>query len=40
VPVRAIHGKQKGQLPWHRPNRVTVHGILEHPIYAGYYRWG
>jgi DNA invertase Pin-like site-specific DNA recombinase len=40
LPVRPIHGKQKGQLQWHRPNRVTVHGILEHPIYAGYYRWG
>jgi DNA invertase Pin-like site-specific DNA recombinase len=40
LPVRPTHGKQKGQLQWHRPNRVTVHGILEHPIYAGYYRWG
>jgi Recombinase/Resolvase, N terminal domain/Recombinase zinc beta ribbon domain len=40
LPVRPIHGQQRGQLQWHRPNRVTVHGILEHPIYAGYYRWG
>ncbi|MGL4551238.1 MAG: recombinase family protein, partial [Gemmataceae bacterium] len=39
-PARPIHGTQRGQLQWHRPNRVTVHGILEHPIYAGYYRWG
>jgi DNA invertase Pin-like site-specific DNA recombinase len=40
LPVRPIHGPQRGQLQWHRPNRVTVLGILEHPIYAGYYRWG
>jgi DNA invertase Pin-like site-specific DNA recombinase/uncharacterized protein YndB with AHSA1/START domain len=40
LPVRPTHGKQRGQLQWRRPNRVTVHGILEHPIYAGYYRWG
>jgi DNA invertase Pin-like site-specific DNA recombinase/uncharacterized protein YndB with AHSA1/START domain len=40
LPVRPTHGQQRGQLQWHRPNRVTVHGILEHPIYAGYYRWG
>lgn len=40
LPVRPIHGEQRGQLQWHRPNRVTVHGILEHPLYAGYYRWG
>lgn len=40
LPVRPLSGKQKGQLQWHRPNRVTVQGILEHPIYAGYYRWG
>jgi DNA invertase Pin-like site-specific DNA recombinase/uncharacterized protein YndB with AHSA1/START domain len=40
LPVRPTHGPHKGQLRWHRPNRVTVQGILEHPIYAGYYRWG
>lgn len=40
LPVRPIHGEQRGQLQWHRPNRATVHGILEHPLYAGYYRWG
>jgi DNA invertase Pin-like site-specific DNA recombinase len=40
LPVRPTHGQQRGQLQWHRPNRVTVHGLLEHPIYAGYYRWG
>jgi hypothetical protein len=40
LPVRPLSGKLKGQLQWHRPNRVTVQGILEHPLYAGYYRWG
>jgi DNA invertase Pin-like site-specific DNA recombinase len=40
VPVRPFCGKQRGQLQWHRPNRVTLHGMLEHPIYAGYYRFG
>jgi DNA invertase Pin-like site-specific DNA recombinase len=41
LPVRPFYGgPERGQLQWHRPNRVTVHGILEHPIYAGYYRWG
>ncbi len=40
LPVRPVRGPQRGQLQWHRPNRVTVLGILEHPIYAGYYRWG
>jgi Recombinase/Recombinase zinc beta ribbon domain len=40
VPVRPHTGPQRGQLQWHRPNRVTLQSLLEHPIYAGYYRWG
>jgi DNA invertase Pin-like site-specific DNA recombinase len=40
VPVRPLTGEQRGQLQWHRPNRPTLHGILTHPIYAGFYRWG
>jgi hypothetical protein len=40
VPVRPISGQRRGQLSWHRPNRVSLHSMLEHPIYAGYYRWG
>jgi DNA invertase Pin-like site-specific DNA recombinase len=40
VPVRPHAGPQRGQLEWRRPNRVTLQGMLEHPIYAGYYRWG
>jgi DNA invertase Pin-like site-specific DNA recombinase len=40
IPVRPISGDARGQLEWHRPNRPTLHGILSHPIYAGFYRWG
>jgi DNA invertase Pin-like site-specific DNA recombinase len=40
VPVRPIQGEQRGQLQWRRPNRPTLQGILTHPIYAGFYRWG
>jgi DNA invertase Pin-like site-specific DNA recombinase len=40
VPVRPIGGPQRGQLQWHRPNRVTLQSMLHHPIYAGFYRWG
>ncbi len=40
MPVRPIGGPQRGQLQWHRPNRVTLQSLLHHPIYAGFYRWG
>jgi DNA invertase Pin-like site-specific DNA recombinase len=40
IPVRPISGEARGQLQWHRPNRPTLYGILTHPIYAGFYRWG
>jgi DNA invertase Pin-like site-specific DNA recombinase len=40
VPVRPPYGEQRGQLQWHRPNRVTLLSLLKHPIYAGFYRWG
>jgi DNA invertase Pin-like site-specific DNA recombinase len=40
MPVRPHHGPNRGQLEWHRPNRVTLQYLLHHPIYAGYYRWG
>lgn len=40
IPVRPIKGEDKGRLVWRRPNRVTLHGILTHPVYAGSYRWG
>jgi DNA invertase Pin-like site-specific DNA recombinase len=40
IPVRPHAGEQRGQLEWHRPNRVTLQSLLKHPIYAGFYRWG
>lgn len=40
LPVRPIKGQQRGQLEWHRPSRTTLHAMLTHPIYAGFYRWG
>jgi DNA invertase Pin-like site-specific DNA recombinase len=40
IPVRPHQGEQRGQLQWHRPNRVTLQSMLHHPIYAGFYRWG
>jgi hypothetical protein len=40
MPVRPHAGERRGQLEWHRPNRVTLQSLLKHPIYAGFYRWG
>jgi len=40
LPVRPHAGLQRGQLQWHRPNRVTLQSLLHHPIYAGFYRFG
>jgi DNA invertase Pin-like site-specific DNA recombinase len=40
MPIRPHGGANRGQLEWHRPNRVTLQNLLHHPIYAGYYRWG
>jgi DNA invertase Pin-like site-specific DNA recombinase len=40
LPVRPHGGPNRGQLEWHRPNRVTLQNLLRHPVYAGYYRWG
>lgn len=40
LPVRPHFGPNRGQLEWHRPNRVTLSNMLHHPIYAGAYRWG
>jgi DNA invertase Pin-like site-specific DNA recombinase len=40
IPVRPHAGPQRGQLEWHRPNRVTLQSLLHHPLYAGFYRWG
>jgi DNA invertase Pin-like site-specific DNA recombinase len=40
MPVRPHTGPERGQLQWHRPNRVTLQSLLHHPVYAGFYRWG
>ena len=40
VGVRERSGPAKGELSWCRPNRMTLHGILKHPIYAGAYVYG
>jgi hypothetical protein len=40
IPVRPLAGPRRGQLEWHRPNRVTLHNLLGHPVYAGAYTWG
>jgi hypothetical protein len=40
VGVRARTRANRGQLEWRVPIRRTITGILEHPIYAGYYCYG
>lgn len=40
IPVRPVGGPDRGQLQWHRPNRVTLQNLLRHPTYAGAYRYG
>jgi len=40
IPVRPHSGEHRGELQWHRPNRVTLQSMLHHPIYAGFYRFG
>jgi DNA invertase Pin-like site-specific DNA recombinase len=40
LPIRPHQGINRGQLEWHRANRMTLQNVLHHPIYAGAYRWG
>jgi hypothetical protein len=40
IPVRPHVGPGRGESEWRRPNRVTLHNLLRHPIYAGFYRRG
>jgi hypothetical protein len=35
--VRLREGPCQGTLEWRRPNRMTLHNLLQHPIYAGAY---
>src|ERR671929_4671 len=39
VGVRLREGPVKGTLEWRRPNRMTLHNMLKHPIYAGAYAY-
>lgn len=38
--IRVRSGLGKGELEWHRPNRMTLQNLLKHPIYAGAYAYG
>jgi DNA invertase Pin-like site-specific DNA recombinase len=38
--VRVREGPGKGELVWRRPNRMTLQGMLKHPLYAGAYAYG
>lgn len=40
MPCRMASGANKGELEWHRPNRVTLSNLLHNPIYAGAYAYG
>ncbi len=40
LPHRLRAGPGKGDLEWHRPNRVTLSNLLHNPIYAGAYVYG
>lgn len=38
--IRVRSGLGKGELEWHRPNRMTLQNLLKNPIYAGAYAYG
>lgn len=40
MPVRTRGGVGKGELEWHRVNRMSLHNLLRNPIYAGAYVYG
>jgi DNA invertase Pin-like site-specific DNA recombinase len=40
LPVRVPGGARKGELEWHRVNRMTLHNLFANPIYAGAYVYG
>ena len=40
MPVRVSSGERKGELEWHRANRVSLHNLLKNPTYAGAYVYG
>lgn len=40
MPVRNSSGPNKGELEWHRVNRVSLHNLFSNPTYAGVYVYG
>jgi DNA invertase Pin-like site-specific DNA recombinase len=40
MPVRVAGGVHKGELEWHRVNRISLHNLFANPIYAGAYVYG
>lgn len=38
--IRVRTGPTKGELEWHRPNRMTLQNLLKSPLYAGAYAYG
>jgi DNA invertase Pin-like site-specific DNA recombinase len=40
MPVRLRSGSHKGELEWHRVNRISLHNLFNNPIYAGAYVYG
>ena len=38
--IRVRTGLTKGDLEWHRPNRMTLQNLLKNPLYAGAYAYG
>ena len=37
---RELHGVDRGELVWRRPNRTTIRNMIRSPIYAGVYAYG
>jgi DNA invertase Pin-like site-specific DNA recombinase len=40
MPVRVRGGVRKGELEWHRVNRISLHNLFNNPTYAGAYVYG
>ena len=40
IGIRCNRMLGKGELGWHRPNRMTLHTVLKNPIYSGAYAYG
>ena len=40
MPVRVRTGLRKGELEWHRVNRISLHDLFSNPTYAGVYVYG